>query len=108
MFKSANPTCAVLINHRQLLPFEEGHDVQDGPGNGGVFRIQVDEEGVFVVHRRVFPAGLDVRDLQGVADGLDGADRGTVRGPEHGDDPEGQLVAHWRQNNKAVFECMFV
>lgn len=90
-----NSTCAVLVHHRQLLPFEESHDVQDGPGNGGVFGIQVDEEGVFVVHRRVFPAGLDVRDLQRVTDGLDGADRGTVRGPEHSDDPEGKLVAHW-------------
>lgn len=108
MIGSANPTCAVLINHRQLLPFEERHHVQDGPGNGGVLRIQVDEEGVLVVHRGVFPAGLDVRDLQGVADGLDGADRGAVRGPEHGDDPEGQLVTHWRQNNKVGFECMFV
>lgn len=73
--KEGDATCAVLVDHRQLLPFEEGHHVQDGPGDGGVLRVEVDEERVLVVHRRVFPAGLYVRDLQGVADGLDRADR---------------------------------
>lgn len=43
-------TCAVLIDHCQLPPFEESHNVQDGPGDGGVLGIQIDEEGVFVVH----------------------------------------------------------
>lgn len=76
--KTKGPTCAVFINHCELPPFEEGDYIQDGPGDGGVLRIQVDEEGVLVVDRRVFPAGLDVRDFQGVADGLDSADRGAV------------------------------
>lgn len=92
--KTTGPTRAVLIDHRQLPPFEERDHVQDGPGDGGVLGEQVDEEGVFVVHRRVFPAGLYVRDLQGVADGLNGADRGAVGRAEHSDHPKSQLVAH--------------
>lgn len=44
------PTCAVLIDDRELPPFEEGDYVQDGPGDGGVLRKQVYEEGVFVIH----------------------------------------------------------
>lgn len=94
-------TCAVFIDHRQLLPFEERHHVQDGPGDGGVLRVEVDEERVLVVHGRVLPAGLNVRDLQGVADGLDGADRRAVGGPEHCDHAESQLVTHCGRGNRS-------
>lgn len=87
-------TCAVLIDHCQLPPFEESHDVQDGPGDGGVLWIQIDEEGVFVVHWWVFPAGLNVRDFQSIADGLNSTDGGTVWGAKHGNYPESQLVTH--------------
>jgi len=93
-FKAVGPTCAVLVDHGELPPFKESDHVQDGPGDGGVLGVQVDEEGVFVVHWRVFPAGLDVRHLQSVADGLDSADRGAVRRPEHGDHAQSQLVTH--------------
>lgn len=93
-------TGAVLVHHRQLLPFEESDHVQDGPGYGSVLGVQVDEERVLVVHRRMFPAGLDVRHLQGIADGLNGADRGAVRWAEHSHHPEGQLVTHWRHRQK--------
>lgn len=92
--KEEDATCAVLVDHRQLLPFKERHHVQDGPGDGGVLGVEVDEERVLVVHGRVLPAGLYVRDLQGIADGLDGADRGAVGGTEHRDHAESQLVTH--------------
>lgn len=83
-----DPTCAVLIDHRELPPFEEGDYVQDGPSNGSVLRKQVDEEGVFVVYWWVFPAGLYVRDFQSIADGLNSTNRGAVRGAEHSNHPE--------------------
>lgn len=92
--KGEEATCAVFVDHRQLLPFEERHHVQDGPGDGGVLGVEVDEERVLVVHGRVLPAGLYVRDLQGVADGLDGTDRRAVGGTEHCDHAESQLVTH--------------
>lgn len=100
--KGEEATCAVFVDHRQLLPFEERHHVQDGPGDGGVLGVEVDEERVLVVHGRVLPAGLYVRDLQGVADGLDGADRRAVGGTEHCDHAESQLVTHCsRRGNRS-------
>lgn len=53
----------------------------------------------------MFPACLDVRDLQGVTDRLDRTDRRAVRGSEHSADTQGQLVAGWgdgteRKDNK--------
>lgn len=93
--KNAQPlTCAVLIYHGNRLPFEENDDVQNSPAYGGVLRVEVNVKIVFIVHRRVFPARLDVRHLQGIANGLDGADRGAMSGPEDRRDPQGQLVTY--------------
>lgn len=77
-------TCAVLIDDGDGLPFQECNNVQDGPADGAVLWVQVNVEGVLIVHRRVLPTGLDVRHLQGVADGLNSTDRGGVRGSEDG------------------------
>ncbi len=69
--KTSRPTCCVLVHHRHCFPFVELHDVEHCAADGGVIWVQVDVEAVLVVHRWVFPAGLDVRNLQSVADGLD-------------------------------------
>ncbi|TNN59060.1 hypothetical protein EYF80_030694 [Liparis tanakae] len=50
-------------------------------------------------------AGLDVRHLQSVADGLDRADRGAVRRPEHGDHAQSQLVTHWGEGHRSQVGC---
>lgn len=95
-WKQRGPTSAVLIDHSELPPFEEGDHVQDGPGDGGVLRKQVDEEGVFVVHWRVFPACLYVRDFESIADGLNSTDGGAVRRAEHSNHAESELVTNCR------------
>lgn len=87
-------TCAVLIHHGNRLPFVENDNVQNSPAYGGVLRVEVNVKIVFIVHRRVFPAGLDVWHLQGIANGLDGADRGAMSGPEDRCYPQGQLVTY--------------
>lgn len=93
-------TGRILVDDGDRLPLVELHDVQHGPADGGVLGVEVDVEAVLVVHRRVFPARLDVRDLQGVADGLHRADRGAVGGAEHGADAQGQLVARWARRRQ--------
>lgn len=64
-------TGAVVVNHCDRLPLEEVNQVKDGPAQGGEVRIQADVEDVSVVRYLVLPLGLDVRNPQGVADGLD-------------------------------------
>lgn len=88
-------TGCILVDDGDRLPLVELHDVQHGSADGGVLGVEVDVEAVLVVHRRVFPACLDVRDFQGVADRLDRADGGAVRGAEYGTDTQSQLVARW-------------
>lgn len=43
----------------------------------------------------MFPAGLDVRNFESIADGLNSADRGAVRRAEHSNHPQSKLVTHW-------------
>lgn len=59
---------------------------------GGVVGVQVDIERVLVIQGVVLPAELDVRDLQGVADGLHGVGAGALGRSEYCDDPQRQLV----------------
>lgn len=88
-------TGRIFVDDGDRLPLVVLHNVQHGSADGGVLGVEVDVEAVLVVHGRVFPARLDVRDLQGVADGLHRADRGAVGGAEHGADAQSQLVARW-------------
>lgn len=88
-------TGCILVDDGDRLPLVELHDVQHGSADGGVLGVEVDVEAVLVVHRRVFPARLDVGDLQGVADRLHRAYGGAVGGAEYGADTQSQLVARW-------------
>lgn len=66
----------------------------------GVVGVQVDVERVLVVQRVVLPPQLDVGDLQGIADGLDGVGAGALGRAEYRYDPEGELVAGWRREEE--------
>lgn len=88
-------TSCILIDNSDRLPLVELHYVQHSSAYGGVFRIEVNVEAVFVVHWGVFPACLDVRDFQGVTNRLDGADRWAVRGAKYSPNTQSQLVAGW-------------
>lgn len=78
LYQPPAPTCTVIVDHRGRPPFEVLHQVEDGVAEGGVVWVQVDIEGVLVVQRVVFPAQLDVRHLQRVADGLDSIGAGAL------------------------------
>lgn len=97
LIRSCRLTSCVFINHGDGFPLVELHYVQHSSAQQGIFRMEVNVEVIFVVHWGVFPAGLDVRDLQGITNRLDCADRGAVRGPKHGPDSQSQLVTRWRQ-----------
>lgn len=92
---SSRLTGRILVDDGDRLPLVELHDVQHGPADGRVLRVEVNVEAVFVVHWRVFPACLDVRDFQGVTDRLDRADGWAVRGAKDGPDTQSQLVTGW-------------
>lgn len=91
------PTCGILIDHCDGLPLVELHNIQHSPANGGIFWVQVNVEAVLVVHRRVFPPGLYMRNLQGVTDGLHSADRGAVGGAKDCSHAQPQLITCWGQ-----------
>lgn len=93
-------TSCILIDNSDRLPLVELHYVQHSSAYGGVFRIEVNVEAVFVVHWGVFPACLDVRDFQGVTNRLDGADRWAVRGAKYSPNTQSQLVACWVNETK--------
>lgn len=71
----------------------------------GVVGVQVDVERVLVVQRVVLPPQLDVGDLQGIADGLDGVGAGALGRAEYRYDPKGELVAGWRRREEEVREA---
>lgn len=88
-------TSCILINDSDRLPLVELHYVQHSSAYGGVLGVEVDVEAVLVVHWRVFPACLDVRDFQGVTNRLHRTDRWAVRGAKHSPDTQSQLVTCW-------------
>lgn len=67
-------TYAVFIDNCYSFPLIVGHNIQNGPANGAVLWIEIYKEGVLVVHKGMFPMCLDVRDFQGITDGLDRTD----------------------------------
>lgn len=85
-------TSAVIIHNCDSLPLEELHQVQNGTAERREVRVETDVEGVLVVGHLVLPAGLDVGNPQGVADGLHCVGRRAVGRPEDGSHPERQLV----------------
>lgn len=89
-------TSAVIVNNRNRFPLEELHKVEDGAAERREIRVEADIEGVLVVWHLMFPAGLDMRNSQSVADGLHGVGWGAVGWPEDGCHPKGQLIAGWR------------
>lgn len=58
----------------------------------GVVRVEVHVEGVLVVQWVVLPAQLDVGNLQGIADGLDGIGAGALGWSEDCHHAQCQLV----------------
>lgn len=101
VFKNTEKVCGltsgVIINHSNRLPFEEVHQVQDGPAQRGEVGVEADVEDVSVVWYLVLPLGLDVRNSQGVANRLDRISWGTVGGAEDGCHPQRELVTGWRE-----------
>ena len=85
-------TCAVIVDHRDGLPLEEVHQVQDGSAERGEVRVEADVERVPVVGHLVLPLGLDVGDAQSVTDGLHRIGRGAVRGAKDGRHTQRELV----------------
>lgn len=94
-------TSCILIDNSDRLPLVVLHYVQHSSAYGGVFRIEVDVEAVLVVHRGVFPAGLDVRDFQGVTNRLNRTDGWAVRRAKYGPNTQSQLVAGWSNETES-------
>lgn len=63
----------------------------------GVVWVEVHIEGILVVQGVVLPAQLDMRNLQGIADGLDGIGAGALGWPKDGYDTERQLVTGYNR-----------
>lgn len=56
-------TSCIFIDNGDCFPLVKLYDVQHSSADGGVFRMEIYVETVFVVHRGVLPPRLDVRDF---------------------------------------------
>lgn len=89
-------TGAVVVHNGDGFPLEELHQIQDGTAEGREVRVEADVEGVLVVGHLVLPAGLYVRNPQGIADGLDCVCWRAVWRPKDSSHPKWQLITSWR------------
>lgn len=88
-------TCAVFVHHRHCFPVVVKDQIQDRPADSCIIWVQVDVKQVFVVHRRVFPAGLYMWNFESIANRLHGTDRGTVGRAKESSHTKSQLVTGW-------------
>lgn len=102
-------TGAVVIDHRDRPPSEEMNQVQYGPTQRGEIRIQADIIRVSVIRHLMFPAGLNVRDAQGVRYRLHRIGRWAVGGAKDGCHAQRELLTRcgwdewdeWHFNHEA-------
>lgn len=69
--EAAALTGAVVVHNCDRFPLEKLHQIQDGSAKGREVWVETDVEGILVVGHLVLPAGLYVRNPQGITDGLD-------------------------------------
>lgn len=78
------------------------HQVQDGSAERGEVGVEANIVRVPVVGHLVFPLGLDVRNPQSIADGLDRVGRRAMRGAKNGCNPKGKLIARCEDRNVRI------
>lgn len=89
-------TSAVVVHNCDCFPLEKLHQIQDGSAKGREVWVETDVEGILVVGHLVLPAGLYVRNPQGITDGLDCIGWWAVWRPKDSSHPKWQLITSWR------------
>lgn len=82
-------TKVLLVDDGHFRPVEEGHQVLVGTVNVLLGRVQIDRE---LLERLVLDPGLNVRNVECLANRLDVAAEQRIPGPEYRLDTEFQLA----------------